>query len=114
MKSFEMRNGDVVIEKTIEIVEGAELLRQKVERVLGTNQGEWEYDTEEGIDFSVIFRKNYDKQEIRTTIEQALIRIDNTFIITKFDVATNGRVATITLQAVNSDGVKVGGVYNYD
>ncbi|MBR5823720.1 MAG: DUF2634 domain-containing protein [Paludibacteraceae bacterium] len=114
MKSFSTKNGDVVIGKTIEIVEGAELLRQKVERILGTNQGEWEYDTEEGIDFSVIFRKNYDKQEIRTTIEQALIRIDSTFIITKFDVATKGREATITLQAVNSNGVEVGGVYKYD
>jgi hypothetical protein len=114
MKSFNMHDGDVVIGKTIEMVEGAELLRQKVERVLDTNKGEWEYDTEEGIDFSVIFRKNYDKQEIRTTIEQALVRIDDTFIITKFDVATKGREATITLQAVNSDGVEVGGVYIYD
>lgn len=113
MKSFSTHNGDVVVNKTIEEVDGSELLWQKVERVLGTNKGEWSYDVEEGINFSVIFRKNPDVDEIRATIDEALTRIDETFAITSFKLTMQGRAATISLQAVNGNGVKVGGEYSY-
>lgn len=110
MKSFATKNGDVVVGKTIEMVEGTELLQQKVERVLGTNQGEWNYDAEEGIDFSVILRKNPDDAEIRVEIEQALIRIDETFVVTEYNRSMNGRSASIAFKAVNGKGQEVGGV----
>lgn len=113
MKSFSTYNGDVVVGKTIEMVDGSELLRQKVERVIGTNLGEWSYDEEEGIDFRVVLVKNPDEAEIRATIESALIRIDETFAITEFSLAMKGRVAAISFRAVNGDGLEVGGDYTY-
>lgn len=113
MKSFSTHNGDVIIGNTIEMVEDTELLRQKIKRVLGTNQGEWSYDPEEGINFKVVLCKNPDSNEIRATIEQALIRIDETFAITDFKLTLNGRSAEIDFRAVNSDGEEVGGAFTY-
>ena len=114
MKGFSTHNGDVVINKTtIEMVSDSELLRQKVERVIGTNQGEWSYDTKEGINFKVVLCKNPDEGEIRATIEEALKRIDETFTITDFSLTMKGRIAEIHFKAANSNGEEVGGVYSY-
>ena len=110
MKSFATKNGDVIVGKTIEMVDGAELLQQKVERVIGTNKGEWAYDTEEGIDFNAILRKNPDDDDIRAEIEQALSRIDQTFIVTEYSRNMNNRDGAISFRAVNGEGQKVGGV----
>ena len=114
MKGFSTHNGDVVVNKTtIEMVSDSELLRQKVERVLGTNKGEWSYDQNEGINFKVVLCKNPNADEIRATIEEALTRIDETFSITEFSLTMKGRVAEIAFRAANSDGEEVGGVYDY-
>ena len=49
-------NGDVVIEKRkIQMIEGNDLLKQKVQLVLGTNKGEWVLNKDEGINFQNIF-----------------------------------------------------------
>lgn len=113
MRSFSTRNGDVVIGETIEMVEGSELLRQKVERVLGTNLGEWSYDEEEGIDFRAVLVKNPAEAEVRATIEEALIHIDETFTITEFSMELKGRAAAISFKATNGNGEEVGGEYTY-
>ena len=58
MKGFELSNGDVVIKNgEIQMVSGAELTRQTVETVLGTNKGEWFFNVDEGITFSNILGK---------------------------------------------------------
>ena len=114
MKGFSTINGDVVVNKDIEMADGAELLRQKIELVIGTNKGEWIYDTEEGIDFSTVICKNPDENEIRATIEEALSEIDETFTVTSLSVEIGEkRSATINLRAVNADGVEVKEVYTY-
>lgn len=114
VKSFSTNDdGDVIVNGSIEMVTDNELLRQKVQRVLGTNKGEWSYDTEEGIDFSVVLRKNPNEDEIRATIEEALMRIDETFVITSFGLTMDGRKATVCFEAVNADGVKVMEGYTY-
>ena len=114
MKSFSTSNGDVQVNKTIEMCSDAELLRQKVQRVLSTNRGEWSYDTEEGIRFPLILRKNPNKEDIRRTIDEALVHIDETFIMTSFDLEiSDKRKATIRFTAINGDGVEVGGDYTY-
>ena len=113
MKAVSTYDGDVVVNKTIEIATDPEALRQKVERVLGTNQGEWSFDPLEGIDFSVILCKNPDEDEIRIEIEEALMRLDETFAITDFNLTIENRHATITFTAINSGGAEVGGAYTY-
>lgn len=114
MKSFSTDNGDVVVTNTIEMVSDGELLRQKVQRVLSTNKGEWAYDPEEGIEFPLILRKNPEEGAIKRTIEEALLRIDSTFTITSFSLSVSKtREATISFSAVNSNGEEVGGDYSY-
>lgn len=113
MISFSTYKGDVVLDTTIQMVEGDELLRQKVERVLGTNKGEWSYDEDEGIDFTAILRKNPDEDEIRATIQEALTKIDETLTIIEFSLSLRGREATIRFKAVNGEEVEVGGEYTY-
>lgn len=56
MKGFALKDGDLLIENgDIQIVTGAELIRQTAEMVLGTNKGEFPLNIDEGIDFSNIF-----------------------------------------------------------
>lgn len=106
-------NGDVIVNSSIEMVVDEELLQQKIQRVLGTNQGEWSYDPEEGINFSVVLRKNPSEDAIRATIEEALVRIDETFVVTSFALTMEGRKAMIRFEAINADGVKVAEGYTY-
>lgn len=113
MKSFSTSKGDVVVDKSIVMVSDDELLRQKVERVLGTNQGEWSFDEEEGIDFQTILQKNPSEDEIRGMIQETLARIDETIVITEFSMRIDGRSARINFLAANGNGVEVGGEYNY-
>lgn len=113
MKSFSTSKGDVVVDKDIVMVSDDELLRQKVERVLGTNQGEWEFDEEEGIDFQTILQKNPSEDEISGMIQEALTRIDETIVISEFSMKVDGRSARIEFLAVNGNGVEVGGEYSY-
>lgn len=112
-KGFSMKDGDVIVTRTIELAEDPELLRQKVERVIGTALGEWAYDPQEGIDRSVVICKNPSEEKIRATIEDALLHLDDTFSITAFELKMDGRKATVTFTAVNSDSQEIGGTYTY-
>lgn len=110
-KGFLFKGGDLVLNQ---MVEGAENLQVKAGLVIGTNQGEWSHDVEEGIDFGAVLRKNPDEAEIRATIERALQHsVDETFVLTEFQLEMVGRAANITFTAVNADGVEIGGAYNY-
>jgi hypothetical protein len=113
-KGFKVVDGDVVVNRTIEIVRDDELLRQTVELVIGTNQGEWSYDLLEGINRSVVLCKNYDEDEIRTTIEEAVRRIDDTLTLTDFTLEVDARRhATISFKLLKSDGEELGVTYTY-
>lgn len=113
-KGFKMVGGDAVVNRTIEMVRDDELLRQTVELVIGTNQGEWSYDLFEGIDRSVVLCKNYDEDEIRTTIEEAVRKIDDTLTLTDFSLKVDARRhATISFKLLKSDGEELGVTYTY-
>jgi phage baseplate assembly protein W len=59
MQGFEMINGDIVIKNgEIQMISGANLLKQTVEMILNTNQGEWWLDPDEGINFNNILGKH--------------------------------------------------------
>lgn len=112
-KGFAMKDGDVVITDTIEMVDGDEHLRTKAELVVSTCKGEWVYDLNEGIDRYIVLRKNPVDDEIRATIESALKGVDDTFAITEYSRKMTGRNAAIDFRATNSDGAEVGGEYTY-
>ena len=113
-KGFAVKNGDVIVNKTIEMVSDSENLRTKAELVISTNQGEWDLDVLEGIDYSVVLCKNPDEGEIRSTIESALKHsIDETFVVTDMTLVMEGRKAHIDFSAINADGAEIGGAYVY-
>lgn len=104
-KGFKVVGGDVVVNQTIEIVQDDEHLRQTIELVIGTNQGEWRYDLQEGIERALLLCKGYDKDEIRNTIEKAVQRVDDTLALTNFTLEVDKkRHATVTFTLVKPDG----------
>ena len=113
-KGFRMIDGDVVVSQTIEMVRDDELLRQTIERVIGTNQGEWAYDPLEGIDRALVICKNPDADEIRSTIEEAVLRVDETLTMTDFSLEVDAkRHATIAFTLVKTNGEELGVTYTY-
>lgn len=113
-KGFLMIGGDAVVNRTIEMTHGDELLRQTIELVIGTNQGEWRYDLLEGINRAVVLCKNPDSDEIRNTIEEAVLRVDDTLTLTDFALEVDAkRHATITFKLAKPTGEEIGVTYNY-
>lgn len=97
-----------MLENKIQMIEGKNLLKQKVESVLGTNKGEWVLNKQEGITFSNILGKNITKEMIRYEIQQGLLQVDDSFVITAFEVTkTNERKYNISFTVRNSAGEEV-------
>ena len=108
------RDGDVVIESNeISIVTGNELLRQKVERVLGTNLGEWFLDWEEGISFQNIHGKGVTEETMRYEVERGISQADESLTISDFNFTLEGRTAKVTFTAVTAEGEEIGGEYTW-
>ena len=111
MKGFEMDStGDVVVfENKIRMVSGQELLAQKVLNVLSTRKGEWFLNLEEGINFDNLLGKGVTEDLVRYEIEQALLQVDSTFVITEFscEIDTVKRILTASFKAQISNGEEV-------
>ena len=111
------KNGDLLIEDNeIGMVVGDELLQQKVWTVLRTNREEWFFDWEQGIDFDNLLGKNVSEELARYEIEQGLLQVDSTFVITDFAYEMDGtaRKATVTFHARTASGEEVGGEISWD
>lgn len=92
--------------KSISLTSGNKLLTQTIESVLQTNKREWQYDTEEGIDFRQILIKNPNFETIKNEIRQAIYKIDDTLEMTDFSYSLNktNRHADISVTLQTSDG----------
>ena len=79
MKCFSLDNkGDVTVNKNrIEMVEGSELIIQKIRQILIKNYCECWLDKKEGLDQRSIFVKNPNYQLIKDEIMQAINQVDN-------------------------------------
>lgn len=115
MKGFHLDNkGDVVIKNgDIEMIDGNELLRQTVEKVMSTNNGEWFLNEDEGINYHVILTKSPDEDAVRAEIVDALLQVDETFILQSFSMKRVERTLKIKFSATNDDGDEVGGEVAY-
>lgn len=117
MKGFALdAAGDVVIENNeVQMVHDRELVRQKVNTVLGTNLREWFFDWDQGIDFSVLQGKNVNEELVKYEIEKGLKQVDETFEITEFNIQMEKveRKMTVTFKAQSSTGENAGGEYTY-
>lgn len=90
------------------MIEGSELLKQTVQAVIGTNKGEWVLNSTEGIKFSNILGKGNTEDIIRNEIQQGLLQIDDTFVLTSFSIKEiDKRKYKISFSAKNSSGEQV-------
>ena len=105
MKDLKIVNGDVVIgNHDVQLVSGKELTMQKIQLILGTNQGEWLLDENEGINFRVILTKHPSEEEILSTLREGLKQVDDSFIITDYKFTTVGRKMFIELAIQGGNG----------
>lgn len=85
MRTFKIKNGDLVIENgDLVMVEGEEEQMQSIERILTTNKGEWFLNTDFGLDYNRIQGKNKTEEEIKLAMVEALhqdSRVDEVDIV---------------------------------
>lgn len=115
MKGFKIdRDGDVVIEHgVIPMVSDALLTAQKVQTVLGTNQGEWFLNKDEGINFRNILVKNPDYDAIRDEVNNGLFQVDSSFNLDTFEHELEDRTLHVEFTASNGTGQKITVEQNY-
>lgn len=103
------------IDCEIRMIDGNELVRQTVQIVLSTNKGEWFFNEELGIKFPNILGKNLDENIIRNEIQQGLLQVDSSFIMTSFEMSFDmlKRNLKISFTAQNDSGDEISGVTNY-
>lgn len=102
MKSLALNaTGDLLIENhALQMVDGNELIRQKVQEVINTNKGEWFFDWEQGIDFSNVIGKGVTEESVRLAIEDGLQQVDEGLIISNFTMVQNDRTLTVKFTAI--------------
>ena len=110
MKCFSLDDkGDVIVNKNrIEMVEGSDLIIQKIQQILLTNYGEWWLDKREGLDQRSIFVKNPNYQLIKDEIRQAVNQIDNSLAVDNIEFADDSanRHLLITM-SINGKEIKM-------
>lgn len=76
MKAFEVDSrGDLVISKRdLVMIDGAEELRQSIERILTTNTGEWFLNMDFGLDYNEIQGKGKNKESVILAITEAIFQ----------------------------------------
>ena len=103
MKSLALdATGDLLIENNaFQMVDGNELLRQKVQEIINTKKGEWFFDWEHGIEFSNFLGKGVTEEAVMAEIEDGLRQVDEGLVITEFAMTKSGRGLTVTFTATN-------------
>lgn len=108
IKCFSLDNsGDVEIRNNkIVMVSGKELIKQKIQKVIGTNKNEWFGDSSEGINFKNVLGKNVNEENVKSEILDALMQVDDSFIITEFsmEIDSLNRALYVSFTATNSEG----------
>lgn len=83
------------------MVDGDELLRQKIQEVLQTNKGEWFADWEHGVKFDNLLGKGVTEDMVRKEIEDGLRQVDENLYISDFSMKTEGRKLIVDFTAAN-------------
>ena len=107
MKCFCLKDSDIEIkDHKIVMAYDNQLIQQKVEKLINTNLGECFYNAAEGINFKNLMGKNIDEEIVKSEILDALMQIDNSFVITEFEMSTDTaiRKLLIKFKAETSEG----------
>lgn len=127
MQGFALNeNGDIILQNRdkntvfpngwrIQLIEGDNLIAQKISIVLGINKGEWFWNSDLGIDFDYLIGKGITDDMIRSQIELGIHQVDEGMYITEFnvDVDKSTRIASVTFTAKSDGGTIVKGSKAY-
>lgn len=108
MKSFKLDNdGDVsIVNNEIETIKGMEELLQQIKQILRTNQGEWYFNPEYGINYDNILTKKPNVDLIRDEIKNGLSQCSHImsidYVTVKFDKTK--RKLYVDFQAIDTEG----------
>jgi len=105
--SLLIRDGDIVIEDgELQLVEGEDEVAQCVDVALNTNQGEWFFNPNMGIDYSKVLGKSTDA-EARNTVIQGISQETRIDTIDELNINTNraDRTREISFKASSDEGV---------
>lgn len=101
-------NGDLVVSGgDFPYVKDENLTRQKVQLILSTNKGEWEFDRDEGIDFFAILTKNPDYDQIIDTVLDGLHQVNEDLQIDSYSFNLVNRHLTMNFKASTPNGEPV-------
>ena len=111
MKSFLLDNkGDIVLSGgKIQFTSGKDLVRQTCETVVGTNNGEWFLNPDEGINFKAILCKSPNMDEVQSEVQKGLLQVDSSLFIQSFKYDTEVRTLNIMFTASNGTETIEGG-----
>ena len=105
MKSIALDStGDILIENNkIQMVDGKELTRQKVQEVISTDKGEWYFNREQGIEFDNVLGKGITEEMVRNEIIDGLHQVDPNLNLSSFSMELKGRDAYVKFSALNEE-----------
>jgi hypothetical protein len=114
MKGFLLENGDIVVTKKgeIQMTSGRDLVRQTVEAVIGTNNGEWFLNKDEGINFRAILGKSPNMDEVRSEVQKGLLQVDSSLFMQSFEYDVELRTLNVRFTASNGS-IAIEGGTNY-
>lgn len=117
MRGFLLKNGDIVIGKPntntilpngnqIMLIEGNDLIAQKIAIVLGMFAGEWFWNSSLGINYDFIIGKNITEDMIRSQIEVGIRQVSPNMYLDSFEIDINKseRTASITFVVGDDNG----------
>lgn len=108
MKDLLIKNGDLVFTGTdFRLVEGSEQLRQNVESILKTAEGEYFLDEDLGLNRENILGKSFDEELARTDIVEAIGQEQRIEEVSQIDFEKNGRELQINLKMIKEDEVEI-------
>lgn len=110
MRCFNLSNDDVEIRHNkIVMNNDSELIRQKVQKILSTNKGEWFGNADEGISFREVLGKNVDEEIVKSNILNGLLQIDPSFMFTAFNMSADKatRKLNVSFTATNAENETV-------
>ncbi|MBC1935171.1 DUF2634 domain-containing protein [Listeria grandensis] len=104
MKDLLIKNGDLVFTGTdFRLVEGSEQLRQNVESILKTAEGEYFLDEGLGLNRENILGKGFDEELARTDIVEAIGQEQRIEEVSQIDFEKNGRELQINLKMIKAN-----------
>lgn len=112
MRTLALKDGDIYFNKCeLAMVEGLEELDQNISVLMKINKGEWFLDTDEGIDFPLLFDKTVTEDRKREEIYNRLMSDDRVQSVTSIDFNHDKRtrLLDITFKAVTVDDEEVEG-----